>query len=92
MDKTKDGEQNCDTEKVRFYETMNPLIIAGAIDVFIVVVLPDEFNPVWELIVGIMIIAAIVAYQYWRFSRGKKSKPVEIKEKEEPEPEPEPES
>ncbi len=87
MDESRKEMENYNPEQIRFYQTMNPLIIAGALDVLLVVIIPDDYNPMFELVAGILIVVAIAAYQYWRFAKGKISKPVEIKEKKEPETE-----
>jgi len=72
--KAKDESGDLDQEKAKFYETMNPLAIAGAIDLAIIVILPDEFDRVFEILLGVGIITVIGLHQYWRLRSGKKSK------------------
>ncbi len=81
MNKSKHAER--DPEDARFYETMNPLAIAGAIALTIIVIIPDEFDRTFEVLLGIGIIIVISLHQYWRLKSGRKSKKaVEIEQDE----------
>lgn len=82
---SKKPEGRGDQDTIRFYQTMNPLIVAGGIDLALVVVIPDDFDPLWELILGSAILAVLIAYQCWRFAKGKRSKPMEIEKETEAE-------
>ncbi|MBE6514612.1 MAG: cation:proton antiporter [Thermoplasmata archaeon] len=72
VDKSK--RENRNPEDARFYETMNPLAIAGAIALTIIVIIPDEFDRTFEVLLGIGIILVISLHQYWRLKSGRKSK------------------
>lgn len=89
VDLSKHDPRDTDQEHIKFYQVMNPLVLAGALDIAIVVIIPDAYYRLSEVIYGALIIGIIVIYQYWRFHRGKFSRPVEVKE-EEPVPGPRP--
>jgi CPA2 family monovalent cation:H+ antiporter-2 len=63
----------------RLHETMNPLILAGALDIVIILTIPDGFSPYFELAIGVVVVGAVILHQYWKLKHGKPGKRMHAK-------------
>jgi len=64
-------------DRAKFYETMNPLLIAGVVDILIVALVPNPLDTGYQIFVSACIVLAVAIYQVYRFKVGKRSKSLE---------------
>ena len=57
-------------ERVRFYEAINPLLAAVALDIFIIIVFPTESDSIYAVINFIIGLAAVILIRYYRIKKG----------------------
>ncbi len=71
-------------DKVEFYETMNPVILGGAVDIIAIIITPNGIDTVMHLIIFGIILTAIALHQIWKIKIGKKGPALpQIEEEEE---------
>jgi len=68
----KKQNQNMDSEDIELAETLNPMILAGIVDILIIILTPNKLDTVDHLIVGTILIALMVLYQVWKTKTGRK--------------------
>ena len=64
-------------EKVRLHETLSPLIIGFAIDIVIVMLVPNGIDNMTHIYVAIGLLIITVAFQIWKSAKGKKDPSLE---------------
>lgn len=61
-----------DDDMKKFYSSINPLILAGIVSIVIVILTPNKLDTISHIVVGIIAIIALSAYQYWRIKMHRK--------------------
>ena len=74
-------------EEIKFFETMNPLIFAGIVDIVIIILVPNNLGTVYHVVVALVIMLVLTFYFLWNMIFRKKvsALPNLPDEKEEPE-------
>jgi len=68
----KKQNQNMDSEDIELAETLNPMILAGVVDILIIILTPNKLETAYHLIVAAILIAFMVLYQAWKTKTGRK--------------------
>jgi len=64
-------DQNDD--RVRFYESMNPLILGGAVDIIAIIITPNGIDTMTHLVVFGVVLVVIAIHQIWKIRSGKRN-------------------
>jgi len=80
--KQKESNTAKDPDKVRYYEVMNPIIVAGGVDILIILIMPNGIDAILHFAVFAVILVAITLHQLWKIKSGRKGLLPDIKDDE----------
>jgi len=80
-------KMNLGESETKFYEVINPIILAGALDILIIIIVPNNLGTIYHVIVAVAVLVAMVLYHLFKLIQKKKGPalpdlPFEKKEEE----------
>ena len=63
---------NLSENESKFYEFINPMILAGALDILIIIVVPNNLGTIYHVVVAILVLIILVMYHLWKMIFKKK--------------------
>ena len=63
---------NLSENESKFYEFINPMILAGALDILIIIVVPNNLGTIYHVVVAILVLIVLVMYHLWKMIFKKK--------------------
>ncbi len=60
------AKMNLGEDEVKFYEVINPIILASALDILIIIVVPNNLGTIYHVVVAVAILVALVLYHLWK--------------------------
>ena len=53
-------------DETKFYEVINPIILASALDILIIIVVPNNLGTIYHVVVAVVVLIALVMYHLWK--------------------------